>query len=60
MQGCKRKELLTIIVVVADDEFLDESVLAKLAPNVLVEGIEVHLHLLRVHLVLGIILRVLV
>lgn len=31
----------TIIVVVAHDEFLDESVLAQLAPDVLVEGVKV-------------------
>jgi hypothetical protein len=51
---------LTIIVVVAHDQLLDQPVLAQLAPDVLVEGVKVHLHLLRVHLVLGVIRRVLV
>lgn len=52
--------VLTIIVIVAYDEFFDQPVLAQLAPNVLVERIKVHLHLLRVHLVLGVVCRVLV
>jgi hypothetical protein len=52
--------LLTVVVVVAHYQLLDKSVLAQLAPNVLVEGVEVHLHLLRVHLVLRIVCRVLV
>jgi hypothetical protein len=51
---------LTIVVVVAHDQLLDQPVLAQLAPDVLVEGVKVHLHLLRVHLVLGVIRRVLV
>jgi hypothetical protein len=32
---------LTVIVVVADDDFLDLAVLAHLAPEILVEGVEV-------------------
>ena len=51
---------LTIVVVVAHDQLLDQPVLAQLAPDVLVEGVEVMLHLLRVHLVLGVVRRVLV
>jgi hypothetical protein len=51
---------LTIVVVVAHDQLLDQPVLAQLAPDVLVEGVKVHLHLLRVHLVLRIVGRVLV
>jgi hypothetical protein len=50
----------TVVVVVAYDQLLDEAVLAQLAPDVLVEGVKVHLHLLRVHLVLGVVGRVLV
>jgi hypothetical protein len=52
--------LLTVIVVVAHHQLLDQSILAQLAPNILVEGVEVHLHLLRVHLVLRVVRRVLV
>lgn len=54
------KEGLTVVVVVAYYHFLDQAVLAQLAPDVLVEGVEVHLHLLRAHLVLGVVGRVLV
>jgi hypothetical protein len=54
------KRELTIVVVVAHDDLLHEPVLTQLAPDVLVEGIEVHLHLLGVHLVLGVVLWVLV
>jgi len=52
--------VLTIVVVVAYYELFDESVLAQLAPDVLVEGVEVHLHLLGVHLVLWVVRRVLI
>lgn len=51
---------LTVIIVVAHDQLLDQPVLAQLAPNVLVEGVKVHLHLLRVHFVLRVVRRVLV
>lgn len=51
---------LTIVVVVAHDQLLNKPVLAQLAPNILVEGVKVHLHLLRVHLVLRVVRRVLV
>lgn len=50
----------TIIVVVADDEFLQLAVLAKLAPNILVKGVKVVLQLRRVHPVLGVVGGVLV
>jgi hypothetical protein len=50
----------TVIVVVAYYKLLHKSVLAQLAPDVLVEGVEMHLHLLRVHLILGIVCRILV
>lgn len=49
-----------VVVVVADDELLDLAVLAHLAPDVLVEGVEVVLQLRRVHAVLGVEGRVLV
>jgi hypothetical protein len=52
--------LLTVVVVVAYDKLLHQSILAQLAPDVLVEGVKVHLHLLWVHLVLGVVGRVLV
>jgi len=51
---------LTIIVVVANNDLLHQSVLAQLAPDVLVEGVKVELHLLRIHLVLGVVGGVLV
>jgi len=49
-----------VIVVVADDYFLDLAVLAHLAPEVLVEGVEVVLQLRRVHLDLGVVGGILV
>lgn len=51
---------LTVIVVVAYHNLLHQPVLAQLAPDVLVEGVKVHLHLLRVHLVLWVVRRVLI
>lgn len=51
---------LTIIIIVTDDHLLHLSVLAHLAPKVLVESVEVVLQLARVHLVLGVVRRVLV
>jgi hypothetical protein len=51
---------LTIVVVVAYNQLLDQPVLAQLAPDVLVKSVKVHLHLLRVHLVLRVVRRVLV
>jgi hypothetical protein len=50
----------TIIVVVADNELLKLAVLAKLAPDILVEGVKVVLELRLVHSVLGVVCRVLV
>jgi hypothetical protein len=50
----------TIIVIVANNELLELAVLAELAPNVLVEGVEVVLELGGVHAVLRIVRRVLV
>lgn len=56
MEGAVR----TVIVVVANNELLELAVLAQLAPDVLVKGVEVVLELGRVHAVLGIVGRVLV
>ena len=42
-----------IIVVVADDNLLDQTILAELAPDVLIERVEVVLKLGSVHLVVG-------
>lgn len=50
----------TVIVVIADDNLLNLAILAHLAPNVLVESIEVVLDLARVHLVLGVVGGILV
>ena len=50
----------TVIVVVAYHELFHLAVLAQLAPDVLVEGIEVVLELVRVHAVLGVVGGVLV
>ena len=52
--------LLTVVVVVAHDDLLNLSVLAHLTPEILVKGVEVVLELLRVHLALGVVCRVLV
>lgn len=49
-----------IVVVVAHHHLLGLAVLAHFAPKVLVEGVEVVLQLARVHLVLGVVGRVLV
>lgn len=51
---------LTVIVIVADHQFLQLAVLAHLTPYVLVEGVEVVLQLARVHLAFGVVGRVLV
>ena len=55
--GC---EELTVVVVVAYDYLFYQAVLAQLAPNVFVESVKVHLHLLRAHLVLWVVCWVLV
>ena len=52
MQQCER-ETLTVIVIVTNDELLDLPVFAHLTPNVLVERVEMILHLRRVHLIPG-------
>ena len=49
-----------VVVIVAHDKLLELAVLEHLAPDVLVEGVEVVLQLLRVHAVLGVEGRVLV
>ena len=51
---------LTIIIIVADYNLFDLAVLAHLAPEVLVECIEVVLQLARIHLVFGIVRWVLI
>ncbi len=51
---------LTVVVVVTHHDLLDLAVLAHLAPEILVEGVEVVLQLARVHLVLGVVGWVLV
>ena len=53
-------ERLTIIIIIAHDHLLRLAVLAHLAPKVLVKGVKVVLQLARVHLVLGVVGRVLV
>lgn len=53
-------ERLTIIVVIAHDHLLDLAEFAHLAPEILVECIEVVLQLARVHLNLRVVRRVLV
>jgi len=55
-----RRVRLTIIIVVAHDYLFDFSVLAHLAPEVFVEGIEMVLQLACVHLVFGVVGGVLV
>lgn len=49
-----------VVVVVADDQLFKFAIPAHLTPYVLVEGVEVVLHLAGVHLVLGVVGRVLV
>jgi len=44
-----------VVVVVADDDFLDLTVLAHLAPEILIEGVEMVLKLRWVHLVFGVV-----
>ena len=60
MFGREAKQQLTIIIVIAHHHLLGLAVLAHFAPKVLVEGVEVVLQLARVHLVLGVVGRVLV
>lgn len=51
---------LTIIVVVTDDNLFNLAILAHLTPEILIESIKVILQLTRIHLVLGVVRRVLV
>lgn len=51
---------LTVIIVIADNQFLELAVFAHLTPHILVESVKVVLHLTGVHLVLGVVGRVLV
>lgn len=60
MRSKPRESELTIIVIITDNQFLEFAVFAHLAPHVLVKGVEVVLQLARVHLVLGVVGRVLV
>lgn len=52
--------VLTIVIIITYYQLLQLAVLAHLAPDILVERVEVVLELRRVHLVLGIIGWVLV
>ena len=54
------EEPLTVVIVVANDYFLNLAILAHLTPKILVERIEVVLQLAGVHFVLRIVGRVLV
>lgn len=54
------KKKRTIIVVITNDHLLGLPIFAHLAPEILVEGVEVVLQLARIHLVLGVVGRVLV
>jgi hypothetical protein len=56
----KRRLKLTIIVIVTHHNLLDLAVLAHLAPEILVESVKMVLDLARIHLVLGVVCRVLV
>jgi len=56
----KSRATHTIIIIITNDYLLRLSILAHLAPKVLIERIEVVLQLTRIHLVLGIVGWVLV
>ena len=56
----KEPQIHTVIVIVANHHLLRLPVLAHFAPEVFIEGIKVILQLARVHLVLGVVGRVLV
>jgi hypothetical protein len=62
VERCGREERRrpTVVVIVAHYYFLNQSVLAQLAPDILVEGVKVHLHLRRAHFVLGVVGGILV
>ena len=52
--------LLTIVVIVANDNFLNLAILAHLTPEILVKGVKVCLQTLRIHLVLWVICWILI
>ena len=56
----RKREEPTIIIIIAHHHLLRLPVLAHLAPKVLVKGVKVVLQLAGVHLVLGVVGRVLV
>lgn len=51
---------LTIVVIVAYNHLLELAIFAHLAPEILVERVKVVLQLARIHLVLGVVRRILV
>jgi len=55
-----RELLRTIVIIITNNHLLQLAILAHLAPKVLVKRIEIVLHLLCIHLVLGVVRRVLV
>jgi hypothetical protein len=58
--GKWRKGRRTVVVVVANYNLFDLAVLAHLTPEILIEGVEVVLQLLGVHVALGVVCGVLV
>lgn len=60
MKARKEKVKRTIVIIITNHHLLNLPILAHLAPEVLVEGIEVVLKLTGIHLVLGVVGRVLV
>ena len=59
-EGEKKKKNHTIIIIITNHHLLHLAVLAHLAPEILIEGVEVVLQLAGVHLVLGVVGWVLV
>ena len=59
-KGKEKGQRRTIIIIIANHDLLNLAKLAHLAPEVLVEGVEVVLQLARVHLDIGVVRRVLV
>jgi hypothetical protein len=60
VKGREERWRPTVVVIVAHYYLLNQSVLAQLAPDVFIEGVKVHLHLRRAHLVLGVVGGILV
>ena len=56
----REEKALTIVIIITNHHLLGLAVFAHFAPKVLVEGVKVVLQLARVHLVLGVVGRVLV